>query len=85
MAETILAAVLTDDRRVGVREFLRPAIGADDGLLCLETRGLRGSDVGRFHGELRGLDLTYRLSRRRAARRHRGGPRRPSPLCRGPR
>src|SRR5262245_32427416 len=59
MAETVLAAVLTEDRRIELREFPRPAIGPDDGLRRLEACGRCGSDVEQFHGALRGLGLTY--------------------------
>jgi L-iditol 2-dehydrogenase len=50
MAEPVLAAVQTDDRRIELREFPRPAIGADDGLLRVEACGICGSDMHAYLG-----------------------------------
>ena len=59
MAHMVLAAVQTGDRRIELREFPRPAIGADDALLRVEACGLCGSDVEQFHGALVSLGLRY--------------------------
>jgi threonine dehydrogenase-like Zn-dependent dehydrogenase len=55
----VVAAVQTADRQLELREFPRPAIGADDALLRVEACGICGSDVEQFHGDLRSLGVTY--------------------------
>jgi hypothetical protein len=80
-------AAETDDRRIELREFPRPAIGADDGLLRLEACGICGSDVEQFHGAFRDFGLTYpvvpgsgwtaRPTRRRSGSSSRGSTRSP--------
>ena len=45
MSAMVRAAVQTGPRRMEIREFARPQIGADDGLLRLEACGICGSDV----------------------------------------
>jgi threonine dehydrogenase-like Zn-dependent dehydrogenase len=49
---TVRAAVQVGPRQIEVREFDRPAIGPDDGLLRIERCGICGSDVEQFKGEL---------------------------------
>jgi threonine dehydrogenase-like Zn-dependent dehydrogenase len=50
----IRAAVQTGPRQIEIREFPRPAIGPDDGLLRIERCGICGSDVESFSGRLGG-------------------------------
>ncbi|MBO0867014.1 MAG: zinc-binding dehydrogenase [Micromonosporaceae bacterium] len=52
MADMVLAAVQTAPRRIELREFPRPAVGPDDGLLRIEACGICGSDVETYHGLL---------------------------------
>ncbi|MGE5289234.1 MAG: zinc-dependent alcohol dehydrogenase [Micromonosporaceae bacterium] len=52
MAEHVRAAVLTAPHRLELREFPRPAIGPDDGLLRIEACGICGSDVEQYKGNL---------------------------------
>jgi threonine dehydrogenase-like Zn-dependent dehydrogenase len=52
MADSVLAAVQTGPRRIEMREFPRPRIGPDDGLLRVEACGICGSDVELYHGTL---------------------------------
>lgn len=52
MSETVRAAVQTGARRIEIREFSRPQIGADDGLLRMEACGICGSDVEQYKGNL---------------------------------
>ena len=54
MAKMVRAMVQTAPRTLELREFPRPAIGADDGLLRLEACGICGSDVESFRGHLGG-------------------------------
>jgi threonine dehydrogenase-like Zn-dependent dehydrogenase len=53
MGETVRAAVQTGPREMEIREFPRPRIGADDGLLRVEANGICGSDVEMYKGHLR--------------------------------
>lgn len=48
----VRAAVLEAPRRLAVREFARPAVGDDDGLLRVEACGLCGTDHEEFTGHL---------------------------------
>jgi threonine dehydrogenase-like Zn-dependent dehydrogenase len=57
MADTIRAAVQVGPRKIEMREFPRPRIGADDGLLRVEANGICGSDVEIYRGHL-GRDRT---------------------------
>lgn len=52
MGETVRAAVQTGPRTMEVREFPRPTIGPDDGLLRVEANGICGSDVEIYRGHL---------------------------------
>ncbi|WP_236792603.1 zinc-binding dehydrogenase [Amycolatopsis sp. GM8] len=52
MADTVRAAVQTGPRAIEIREFPRPEIGPDDGLLRVEANGICGSDVETFKGHL---------------------------------
>lgn len=56
MAETVRAAVQVAPRRIEIREFPRPKIGPDDGLLRVEANGICGSDVEVYKGHLRVAD-----------------------------
>ncbi|HEY7201075.1 MAG TPA: alcohol dehydrogenase catalytic domain-containing protein [Candidatus Dormibacteraeota bacterium] len=53
MGEGIRAAVQVGPRQIELREFPRPRIGPDDGLLRIEHCGICGSDVEQYHGNLR--------------------------------
>ncbi|WES64521.1 zinc-binding dehydrogenase [Microbacter sp. GSS18] len=52
MAEMVRAAVQTGPRRIEMREFPRPQIGPDDGLLRVEANGICGSDVEIYRGHM---------------------------------
>ncbi|MGO1184245.1 MAG: zinc-dependent alcohol dehydrogenase [Micrococcaceae bacterium] len=52
MGETVRASVQTGPRTMEVREFPRPTIGPDDGLLRVEANGICGSDVEIYRGHL---------------------------------
>ncbi|GGH44471.1 zinc-dependent alcohol dehydrogenase [Microbacterium album] len=52
MTEMVRAAVQTGPRQIEMREFPRPKIGADDGLLRVEANGICGSDVEIYRGHL---------------------------------
>ncbi len=52
MADTVRAAVQVAPRNIEIREFPRPAIGPDDGLLRVEANGICGSDVESYRGHL---------------------------------
>ncbi|MBV8713652.1 MAG: zinc-binding dehydrogenase [Chloroflexi bacterium] len=56
MAQMVRAAVQTGPRQIEVREFPRPTIGADDGLLRVERCGICGSDVETYLGHMGGGD-----------------------------
>lgn len=49
---TVRAAVQTGPREIEIREFPRPKIGDDDGLLRVEANAICGSDVEIFNGHL---------------------------------
>jgi threonine dehydrogenase-like Zn-dependent dehydrogenase len=50
MAAPVPAMVLTKPKTLEAREFVRPAIGADDGLLRIEACGICGSDYEQYEG-----------------------------------
>lgn len=52
MGEMVRAAVQTGPRSMEMREFPRPQIGTDDGLLRIEACGICGSDVEQYKGTL---------------------------------
>jgi threonine dehydrogenase-like Zn-dependent dehydrogenase len=52
VADLVRAAVQTGPLQIEIREFPRPAIGPDDGLLRVEACGICGSDVEQFRGHL---------------------------------
>jgi Threonine dehydrogenase and related Zn-dependent dehydrogenases len=52
MADTVRAAVQVAPRKIEVREFPRPKIGPDEGLLRVEANGICGSDVEIYKGHL---------------------------------
>jgi threonine dehydrogenase-like Zn-dependent dehydrogenase len=52
MAEMVRAVVQTAPRTLELREFPRPLIGPDDGLLRIEANGICGSDVEQYKGHL---------------------------------
>jgi threonine dehydrogenase-like Zn-dependent dehydrogenase len=52
MADTVRAAVQVGPRQIEIREFPRPPIGPDHGLLLLEANGICGSDVEMYKGHL---------------------------------
>lgn len=53
MSGSVRAAVQTGPGKLEIREFPRPQIGADDGLLRVEACGICGSDVEQWKGGLR--------------------------------
>jgi threonine dehydrogenase-like Zn-dependent dehydrogenase len=53
MADTVRAAVQVGPRNIEIREFPRPVIGPDDGLLRVEANGICGSDVEAYRGHLK--------------------------------
>ncbi|MCR2765073.1 zinc-binding dehydrogenase [Microbacterium sp. zg.B48] len=52
MTEMVRAAVQTGPRHIEMREFPRPQIGPDDGLLRVEANGICGSDVEIYGGHI---------------------------------
>lgn len=52
MSKKIRAAVQTAPRKIEIREFDRPKIGANDGLLRVEANGICGSDVEIYRGNI---------------------------------
>ena len=50
MTRTVHAMVLTKPKTLVAREFPRPSIGPDDGLLRLEACGICGSDYEQYEG-----------------------------------
>lgn len=52
MAEMVRAMVQTGPRQMEMREFPRPEIGPDDGLVRIEACGVCGSDVEQYKGHL---------------------------------
>lgn len=59
MADMVRAVVMTAPRTFEMREFPRPVIGPDEGLLRIEACGICGSDVEQYKGHLgqRGLPM----------------------------
>lgn len=57
MGQSVRAVVQVGPRQVEMREFPRPRIGADDGLLRVEANGICGSDVETYRGNLGGRSL----------------------------
>jgi threonine dehydrogenase-like Zn-dependent dehydrogenase len=53
MGDTVRAAVQVGPRNIEMREFPRPVIGPDDGLLRVEANGICGSDVEAYRGHLK--------------------------------
>jgi len=54
MAEMVTAAVQVGPGKIEMREFPRPVIGPDEGLLRVEANGICGSDVETYRGHLGG-------------------------------
>jgi threonine dehydrogenase-like Zn-dependent dehydrogenase len=54
MTAKVRAAVQTGPRQIEMREFPRPVIGPDDGLLRVEANGICGSDVEIYRGHMGG-------------------------------
>jgi threonine dehydrogenase-like Zn-dependent dehydrogenase len=52
MGEMVRAAVQVGPRQIELRQFQRPRIGPDDGLLRIEACGICGSDVEQYRGHL---------------------------------
>ncbi|WP_129668188.1 zinc-dependent alcohol dehydrogenase [Phytoactinopolyspora endophytica] len=52
MTQMVRAAVQTGPRQIEMREFPRPAVGPDDGLLRVEANGICGSDVEIYRGHM---------------------------------
>ncbi len=52
MTGTVRAAVQLGPRRIEVREFPRPVVGPDEGLVRIEANGVCGSDVEQYKGAL---------------------------------
>lgn len=52
MSDQIRAAVQVDPREIEIREFPRPEIGPDDGLLRVEANGICGSDLEVYRGHM---------------------------------
>ena len=50
MAGTVRAAVLVKPKTLVAREFARPTLGPDDGLLRIEACGICGSDYEQYEG-----------------------------------
>ena len=59
MAAMVRAAVLVDDRRIEIREFPRPEVRPDTGLLRIEASGICGTDVEQYHGAVRARGYPY--------------------------
>ncbi|HUZ78315.1 MAG TPA: zinc-binding dehydrogenase [Chloroflexota bacterium] len=53
MAGMVRAAVQTGPRAIELRDFPRPAVGPDGGLIRVERCGICGSDVEGYYGHLR--------------------------------
>jgi threonine dehydrogenase-like Zn-dependent dehydrogenase len=54
MADSVRAAVQVAPGTIEIREFPRPVIGDEDGLLRVEANGICGSDVELFRGHMKG-------------------------------
>ena len=52
MTQMVRAAVQTGPRAIEMREFARPRVGADDGLLRVEANGICGSDIEIYRGHI---------------------------------
>lgn len=52
MSDMVRAAVLVAPHEMEIREFPRPDIGPDEGLLRVERSGICGSDVEQYRGHL---------------------------------
>lgn len=52
MSDQVRAAVQVGPRQIEIREFPRPEIGPDDGLLRVEANGICGSDLEVFRGHM---------------------------------
>jgi threonine dehydrogenase-like Zn-dependent dehydrogenase len=52
MSDQVRAAVQVGPRQIEIREFPRPKIGPDDGLLRVEANGICGSDLEVFRGHM---------------------------------
>ena len=52
MSDTVRAAVQVGPRQIELREFPRPKVGPDDGLLRVEANGICGSDVETYKGHM---------------------------------
>ena len=52
MTKMVRAAVQVGPRQIEMREFARPKIGANDGLLRVEANGICGSDIEIYHGAM---------------------------------
>ncbi|NYE19356.1 zinc-dependent alcohol dehydrogenase [Microbacterium immunditiarum] len=52
MTQMVRAAVQTGPRKIEMREFPRPQVGPDDGLLRVEANGICGSDVEIYRGHM---------------------------------
>jgi threonine dehydrogenase-like Zn-dependent dehydrogenase len=54
MTDMVRAAVQVGPGKIELREFPRPPVGPDDGLLRVEANGICGSDVETYRGHLGG-------------------------------
>lgn len=54
MSDMVRAAVQVAPRTIELREFPRPAVGADDAVLRVEANGICGSDLETYRGHLGG-------------------------------
>lgn len=52
MADTVRAAVQVAPHKIEIREFPRPKVGPDDGLMRVEANGICGSDVEIYRGHI---------------------------------
>src|SRR3569833_2349184 len=52
MSDMVRAAVQVGPRQIEIREFPRPEVGPDTGLLRVEANGICGSDVETFKGHM---------------------------------
>ena len=52
MSDQVRAAVQVGPKQIEMREFPRPTIGPDDGLIRVEANGICGSDVETYRGHL---------------------------------
>lgn len=52
MSDQVRAAVQVGPRQIEIREFPRPEIGPDDGLLRVEANGICGSDLEVYRGHM---------------------------------